>query len=372
MVAGTLVVVTGISVLIGWPAAATFISQRKSVFVFGGWLVCIAGITAGLGLPIFWVFQAHSSSPYTENAVIYGGTMVALLGVMTASLPRMTKQVRDSRADLAMLKQSDAPRPDFRGIREGIEATLTVARDWLMFLQITGPWVVLIAAGFLILTFFGKGLRHFASGLPLLGVALVFLAGLVVSWPTVMVAWHRWIISGERPSLFVALPDRATLSYSWPLWLFASLMWTADKLASSKITQIADAMHLSSASAVGDLASWTVDILVIALGSSAALRLPAIAVRDARFSRTVAMVEGRRMWPGLPLGLAISIAPFYVFNWVLGELFSGVLKPNVPAGDLRLIAAGVLIFGIVVTFAGIASAVTFLSRAYLAAKARVF
>ncbi len=289
----------------------------------------------------------------------------------------MANQIERSRTEFAALKPASQAPTAFGGAREGLEASLTVLRDWPAFLQIAAPWAIFLCASLYWLSLFGNSLGHDTGRAELLLVAVLLLLILIfVSIPTVAVAWFRWIIRAQLPPNFLALPNRAVLSLLWRVGIFASALGTADRLATGKGAEIATSLHLPSAALVGNVAGWVIDIAAVMLASSFALRFPAMAVGDATFTRNSALVQGRRMWPGLPIGLILSLAPFFIVGSILDALYDGLGKPIAAAShhaqtNVSAVSAGLMAMGLLAMFAAVASAATFLSRAYIAARARI-
>jgi len=365
-------VVAGVAVLQTWPAAIAFIKLRARLLVVVGWSVCVLGCLAGLGL----AFVVGAQRPTEMNLFLYGGLALAFLGFMATQLPRMARQIAQSRADLAALKAIERTPPAFDGLREGVEASLSVLRGGRAFLQIAGPWAAALAVaayGFLV---FSSAFAHSAGSAQqfLFGGLLLLLAAIYLIVPTVAVAWFRWSIDGQLPGRFLALPDRAALSFAWRLWFFLTMLGAADRIVTPQLTRLAAAVTPQHAGTVVGLAALAVDILIIAAAGGFALQLPAMAVNDGAFTQTAAMTEGRKLWPGLPVGLALSLATFPFLAWGCFGLFSELSRaaPQVHPGPaiLSLLSAGALLAGLMVIFATIASGATLLSRAYLAAKAR--
>jgi hypothetical protein len=80
------------------------------------------------------------------------------------------------------------------------------------------------------------------------------------------------------------------------------------------------------------------------------------------------------MWPGLPVGLILSLSPFMILGWVT-EYASDPYAKSASSGSGHLAISPTQVVQIAVLmllfFAAIASASTLLSRAYLNAKAEL-
>jgi hypothetical protein len=363
----------GSTALFAWPEGVAFVNLRSRLLVVAGWSVCIIGFTAGLGLAIIASFRSSAAI----NIFLYAGLALAFLGFMAARLPRMVAQVAQSRADLAALKSVSSASPKFDGLNEGFAASLSVVRDGRVFLQIAAPWAVFLAgAAYLLLAFdrnVGRGSP--AAWLILLGVLLLLVVAIYLIIPTVAVAWFRWVIGGKLPSRFLALPDRTVLSFAWRIWISLTFLGGVDRLVTPKLTAFLTTALPQFAATVGDLTGWAIDILIVMLVSSIALHLPAVAVGDTTFGRTVAAVEGRKMWPGLPVGLALSLGAFPLLAWVCVRAYAGMSPAAPPAHSAAMIISPSDAVGLagwlMVLFAALASGATLLSRAYLAAKTRI-
>lgn len=371
LTAVVLAVSAATTALFSWPEGVAFVQRRSRLLMVVGWAVCIVGFTAGIGLSLlasFWF-------PAAMDVALYSGLALAFVGFMTAALPRMISRVEQSRADLAALKATERSPQTFNGFREGLDAPLSVVRAGYAFLQIAGPWAAVLAGTAYLMLSLAKTSVHSAGGaqLWLLGLLLLLIVAIYLIVPTVAVAWFRWTISAELPGRFIALPDRTVLSVAWRLWLALSLLGAADGLVTPKLVQLGTGILPEFSKTFGVWTGSVVDLLIIMVASSFALQLPAMAARDVEFRRTAALVAGRKMWPGLPVGLAFSLAAYPVLAWACayayGLAFPDSTVRSAPATLTPFDAFG--LFGVLlVLFATIASAATYLSRAYLAAKAR--
>jgi hypothetical protein len=364
MTAGALACIGGSALVLGWPAGLAFIETRtKTVRVVG------VSVLAACALGFVVVILASLNSPSVLNTGLTACTMVGLMGIMIFSLPRMATQMATARSAMAAIKAPGAKPPAFGGIREGLRSPIRVVRDWRAFLQIAGPWALLMSAGLVAGVITGNNLNHDrAKATMLLWGVLVLLLGLVASIPIVAVAWHRWIVDGRLPKRFVALPDSAMWGYLFRLWLFGAALGTIDRWISPNVAALALSAHLPNAGAIGDVAGNVADVLAIMLVSSVALRLPAIAVGDRDFVLSVASIQGRKMWPGLPLGLVLSIVPFYFLGWAFDQGYDAFLKPKASSSHMDWASAASLGLGLFVAYATVASVATYLSKAYIAAK----
>ena len=252
-----------------------------------------------------------------------------------------------------------------------------MVRGGRAFLQIAAPWAAFLAGSTYLLVALDQNAGRGSSTavLILLGLLLLLLAAIYLIIPTVAVAWFRWTIDGKLPSRFLALPDRTVLSFAWRIWISLTFLGGVDRLVTPRLTELAAKALPQYAATVGELASWAVDILVVMVASSFALHLPAVAVKDTAFTRTAALVEGRKMWPGFPMGLVLSLAAFPFLAWAFARVYVGMLPAMPPVhsahATLSPLDAIALSGWLMVLFATLASGATLLSRAYLAAKARV-
>ena len=154
------------------------------------------------------------------------------------------------------------------------------------------------------------------------------------------------------------------------MWLALSILGTLDRQVTDKLTAYLSTSIPTYGALAGDLASWAIEIAVIMLFSSFALRLPAVAMQDAAFTLSIATIRGRKMWPGLPVGLVLSLAPIPLVAWGVAWVLQAGSKPEaasahhvLDASDAVFVTAWMLVL-----LATLVSGATFLTRAYLAAK----
>lgn len=338
-----------------------------------GWSACVVGLVGGLALAITASLRSWSGG----ELILYGSTALFFLGFLAARLPNMVASAVKSRPDPSPLAISALATAHFDGLREGLAASLSVLSDGRAFLQIAGPWAAFLSLSAYVAVMLGAHEGHSATAAQywLLGFLLLLLAALYLIIPSVAVAWFRWTLGGQLPRWFVALPDRTALGFAWRLWTVLTLLGGVDRLVTPKLTEVVNSALPPNMAAVGASTGWVVDILLVMLASSFALRLPAIAMNDAAFTRTMAIVQGRRMWPGLPMGLLLSLAPFSILAWSCGPLYR-LIKPVGPkvhsaAATFDGLDGASLFVTLMLLFAILAAGASFLARAYLAAKTQV-
>jgi hypothetical protein len=245
-------------------------------------------------------------------------------------------------------------------------------RDWRAFFQITGPWALLVSAGLAGLAVMGGRLDHDpARGLMLLLALLALVVVLAASIPIVGVAWRRWIVDGRLPARFVALPNRAMWGWFDRLYVFGVVLGGIDRWIVPNVAALASRLSLPASGAIGDAAATVADVLAVMLVSNMALRLPAVAIGDRDFALGIANTQGRKLWPGLPFGLVLSVVPFYALGWLFDQAYDAYLRPKAPSAHVSWPAAGSLGLSLFIAYAAVASAATFLSRTYVAVKTAV-
>lgn len=351
--AGTLVLLSAFMALNGSPAGIAFVERHVGAIKAMGWALVVLGVAVVVAVPF---------TPYPADRfgwIIYLGVGLSLTGFMTVRLPRMLKEAGAVRAEVERQAEPEirAEARRFHGLSEGLDAATSVVRNPGAVLQIVGPWVVLLVTFGLIVLAATQG-EPGPSGSPLTAVVLWMLplfVLLVIGTPTVVVAWARWSMRGERPRRWVALPDRAALSVAWRLWIFFSALGSADGLASLQASSLAAKLGVSP-EITAALVAACVDLLLIGLATSWGLRLIALALGDRSFDQGVAMVRTRPLWPGLPLGMIVAILPFTVVGITLDLLEQRLnYGPFAPLTGLFLLGSALTGFGAVIaatTYAG--------------------
>lgn len=358
-----LVVGVGFVAVSKWPAGRTFVLRRPRWVAAGGVAFAIAGFCAFLTASL----MAPDISDSAMNAAVAGACGCLFVGMFIAFLPATLKRLQDSRRDLAALRRDPPRDPGFHPLREAVAAWRSVATGWPVLLRIAGPWLAIEVAA---LGLVGTWANHLGDDpgsavLLLLCLAVLVMGGLYVVLPTVAVWWFRWVISGEKPTSFLVLPTRGVFGLAWRLWLFLSVLGTLDSMVEK---QVQAAVAGSAGRTAADIASWGVLVGAVALASSFALRFPALAMRDESFTRTLALVQGRRMSPGLPMAVLLCLAPFVIVGWAaqfLVEAITGPIPhPSTVSAPLIMEAA----IGLLLVTSLIAAGCSLLSQAYLRAK----
>jgi len=167
----------------------------------------------------------------------------------------------------------------------------------------------------------------------------------------------------------IALPDRLVPVIVWRLWIFFASVVVLERWFASGLHSVEAMAHLPRLAFVDTIASAVADAVVVVVASDRMLRLTALAVGDT-YTSDVSVALHRKMWPSLPLGLVIALAPFYVLRQGLSAFF-----------DFEKLATGYHLYdpvvlgfegvGIVLGFAGVASGAAFLSHAYRSTKPQV-
>jgi hypothetical protein len=274
--AGALVLLSAFMALNTSPAGIAFVERHAGATRGMGWALVVLGVAVVVVAPF---------TPYPADRfgwILYLGAGLSLTGFMTVRLPRMLKEIGAVRAEVERRvwagPELRAEARGFHGVSEGLGAAASVARQPGAVLQIVGPWIVLLVTFALMALAATEGASG-PSGNPLTAVVLwllpLFLL-LVIGTPTVVVAWARWSMRGERPHRWVALPDRAALSVAWRLWIFFSVLGSADGLASLQASSLAAKLG-GAPEITGLLVGTGVDIPLEAVTVAPILSVPGLA-----------------------------------------------------------------------------------------------
>lgn len=306
-----LVLICAVSALNASPASIAFVGRHgRAIRAIGGALVVL-----GVAIVVVAPFYPYPAGRF--GLILYVATSLSLTGFMTARLPQLLKDVDAVRAE-ADRQAGDGAGPDagaearpFDSLSEGLGATASVIRNAGAVFHIVGPWVLLlVVSGLIAVTAANSGSEWPGRSLPVMALlALPLALLLVISAPTVLVAWARWTVRGERPRHWIALPDRAALSVGWRLWVAFSVFGAVDELLSFQASAIAARLG-GSPQVVGFLVGHCIDVVLIALATALALRLIALALGDRTFDQGAALSRTRALWPGLPLGMILALLPF--------------------------------------------------------------
>jgi hypothetical protein len=371
MLAGMFALIAGISVFLTWSGAPRLVEGRERLLMIVGWSICAAAVVGGIGVLVL----AGSAATALLEPVLFVTTLVALGGYMITRLPTMLSQLARSRAEIAAAKAPAGRRTEFDGIREGLAAPMAVLRGLPFLLQIAGPWIIVLAGGAFALLTWPQPAGHDPNGglVRLLGLLLLLVGGLYVVLPSVLVAWVRWTVDGRTPKWIVATPDRASFGFAWRIWISLTFLGSLNRIITTPVTNFVSGAAPQFSDIAGTLVTWGVELLAVMLFSSVALLLPTIALGDKQFDLSAAAVRGRKMWPGLPLGLALSIIPIPLAAGAVSWVVTAGSKPTVPQMPsahhaLTPSDAVSLMVWLLVMLATLASGLSFVTRAYQAAK----
>ena len=333
-----------------------------------GWVV--AGTAVAIVIGYMALAFANLLPVAGMEAVLVGATVVGLVGSMIVSFPRMAAQMKRARQAAEAAKTYPPTARAFSPLAESWRATLTILHDPARFLQISGPWAVVISASYFAMTRLPDQAKGTSGAAPW---SLVLLIGavllLALSMPTIGVAWARWIGQGRKPDHGIALPDRAVLSVMWRLWLFNAAEATIDKPVSAKAAALAKSAGLVRPEIFGDVAGWVVEILAIVLAGVFAARLAALALGDRDF-RFTDLGPVRRLGPMLGVGLVLAMAPAAIAAGLSGFLFDSVAIKHDTIAQPGLVTMTWLCVELLLLLAVFASAAAYLTRVYQTATAK--
>ena len=349
-----------------WPAADDFVRRRARRITIGGIVFAVIGSTGFFALSV----SLHGLTPATSDTLTTAASISLVAGFVIAAIPSLVRRARESEAETQSAGKLPAAPARFDPANEIIFAFQSLRTGSAVFLRIMGPWLVTLIGVFSSLSLFVNAIGHDRD--QALALLLVFALALIVAIyvvpATIAVAWFRWIVEGRRPSGLFVWPGRAAFAVAWRLWLFLSIVGKLEDLVDHRLTSaVAGVAGKNLALAVG----VALPLLALWLVSSMAVRLPAIAIGDRQFTQSAAMIHGRRMWPGLPLALIGSIAPFILAAWAIDAVWNTVAPSNTPTlsgSKLQLSMLVLIAIDLPFVFGGIASGATVLASAYLRAK----
>jgi hypothetical protein len=346
-------VMTAFSAFVSWQPGASFVEQRSRLVIAAGVATAVAAIC------IFaWDLVVTVSAPTTSDAsdpYIPASIAIGMAGFLLISAPRISRQSKAVRALQQAAASAAAQTPNSSPVfGEGAAALVRSAKDSGVFLQMAWLWL-LLSTGPLLLAAWAWTAGHTDPMVHVVALGVSWL-NFVVGLPTVLVAWHRWLVTGTKPSS-VALPNRTAFSYGWRLWIYVGIANRAAGWASEVAVRWTQP-HLSQAYIVGVTVNALAFALVCAVFGIQALRLPAVAIGDKDFSLSLALTAARKMRLALPVGVLVAFTPFLLVR-VVAECL--LFSARQTFSELELALA--IEFGL--QFLAFAASATLVSSAYM-------
>jgi hypothetical protein len=340
------------------PAIGAFIIERPKAVFRAGIAIAIGGII----LPMALLTDAFPVPP--ADVSVY----LVMVGIVLTILPRSIAANRRNQQAMERAKASPEPphADQFHGDDEGWAANVKTLRRIGAFLRLAGAWIFLAWA----LPLLGLHLGALASGmtssiwatpdqaLPLEDYLLwvQMPLNLTLAVPSVLVAWHRYLIENQAPQSILPLPGKAVWRYLWRLWMTTAVVGVVVRLAQLNGPDVAKLLGVNDVVLVTKIIFWAVLCFAAFTGSAFALVLPAVAMGKRDFAATDAMHLAKPLGTPFRLGFLISLLPFACLWWLL-DWFETTALPPAEAQFFHLIPVATI-------FLALASGATFLSGVY--------
>jgi len=339
--------------------------RDRMMYVVGGFI--IAGSVGQAFTPGIWPALGLDDSVSVGVAVI--GFVVGLLAIQLPGLTRNLEEARLGGAGRIAPAPTAASSPGmdeaapFSGLAEA-KASFKFVGDHLGALfRLVGVWALLaygsVVAGFLWLEKIGADLKT-SGGSAMIGLAgiLALLLAVILLPPIAAISWARFSSGDSAPKIGSA---KTIWSFVWRIWVASSLLTQWEEIF--KIKEVAGSVGLGD----GQFSTAAIEalfyVLFTALASQYVLILPAIALGDGILSRMMSARAAGRLGRTYIVGLLLVTMPFGFAGWILS------LAPDA----LGLAKTGALwtVLGctpFLLSFAGGAVAMTYLTRCYSAAR----
>lgn len=356
------------------PAVGTFITIRPRKVFWAG----VALVVAGLGG--FFIFSFTSSFYGIPNritgddAVSIAIMYVVMIGISLTVLPRSIAAQKRLVVATSRLRETRAKQRSVSGIREGWDANVAMVQNIRSFVRIVGPWIVLLWAVPLVglhLAAYLRGITPtiFALSTVKVDVQTALFGELFptfgmasIAYPTVLVAWHRFILQGRVPRI-MPLPDVAAMRYLFRLWMIAMLVGIIVGLTASNAPDLTHLLGMSDDMPVAIVILIVAACVLLYIGSQFTLVFPAVAVGNRNFLGAESAYVARRLGPSFPIGFVFSLVPYGLLAWAsietlqYADLSGPILSTSLGVYAFRLIPQ-------VAVFLALASCATYLSRVY--------
>jgi hypothetical protein len=228
----------------------------------------------------------------------------------------------------------------------------TLFRAPLDAFRAAGIWIIGLSVYPIILSAIFGAVPRFASNMT--WVWTYYLGHMLVvslAYAATAVAWHRYVLQRRQPSFLPPL-GRATLVYLITLFLLFLIIWVAPFVI------IGLTLPVPADSVARTIIPMVMAFALFAVTLRFALKLPAIAIDDAKIGPIDSWRLSRPIWGRLVSGATIAFFPSVLLMWLVTAAWFRLFGNN-PVGSLLVTAAGWTI-----AFAGVMLLATSLSLSY--------
>jgi len=187
-------------------------------------------------------------------------------------------------------------------------------------------------------------------------VQLIFIAPsllvMIAAWPSIAVAWHRFVLRREPPSILPFSPWRGAIYFALAAALLVVVWLLPGGIAGYLAAKLGGRATLLVIPALMGF------IAMLALSMRVSLKLPAIAVADRQMTFARSWRETATMWPGMLWGTVVLTLPIYYLNRAIDAIGKRLGEDQL---ELTLLLG---VFNLIAIFAGLLLYATFLSLTY--------
>ena len=259
-----------------------------------------------------------------------------------------------------------ADKSEFSGWETAKRAGAFVLSNAAPAARTCGLWLALIAGATIALapaavwlvqnsTEFASFVRSFKDERVLqLMLAVPLLLMMAIAWPSIAVAWHRFVLRGEQPAILPVSPRRGGL-YLLLASAFYLVVWILPGAALGYVFT----MMRERPNIVVFLVWVAIFAGLLALSMRFSLKLRAIAVSDRDMTMVRSWRETNSIWPGMLWGTVVLTVPLF-FATKAVDVLAGRLADQGETEISMLLAA----LNFAVGFIGLLLYATFLSFSY--------
>jgi len=356
----------------GIPAVRAFIVARPRTVFRTGVGLAVGGFVGIFVLAFTSAFYHVPTKAGASDPISMVVLWAMMGGIALAILPRSMAALKRTETSDGVPQHTQEVHNSYDGVREGWAAIALVVRNWVPFVRLVGPWIVLLWAVPLvglhiaaILTgtahgFLDAPVGKVSAATALFAERLPYTLASALAFPIALVAWHRYIITGETRSF---APLCVTARYLWRLWALGLMFSLLARLVATNSPDLAHFLGTTDKRLVSELLYWSLLALGAYRGSAFALVFAAVAMGNRDFTATDSARLTKPLGSSFALGFVFSLLPFGALWWVGIEVVrrDGIMGPSSPVSEYAL-----WLLPVAAMFIALASCATYLSRNYVA------